>query len=70
VTRLELAQVSDRDALGPIITEVLEANPDKAKGYRDGRAGLMGFFMGQVMHRTKGRADPELARELLAKELG
>ena len=70
VARLQLAQVSDRDALGAIVAGILEANPDKVKGYRDGRTGLMGFFMGQVMHRTEGRADPELARELLEKRLG
>jgi len=70
VTRMDLAQVSDRDALGPIVAGVVAANPDKVQGYRDGRTGLMGFFMGQVMHRTEGRADPELARELLAEQLG
>jgi len=70
VARLELAQVSDREALGPIVAGILDANPDKVRSYREGRTGLMGYFMGQVMHRTGGRADPELARDLLAKQLG
>jgi glutaminyl-tRNA synthetase len=69
VDRLDLAQVSDAQALKPVVAEVLEANPEKVQEYRDGKKGLMGFFMGQVMRRTGGKADPTVATELLEREL-
>ena len=69
VDRLDLAQVSDADALEPIVAQVLEANPEKVQEYRDGKKGLMGFFMGQVMRRTGGKADPTVATKLLEREL-
>ncbi len=65
-----LTQVSDADALAPVVEEVVAANPGKAEDYRGGRTGLMGFFMGQVMRSTGGRANPEVARRLLEERLG
>jgi glutaminyl-tRNA synthetase len=70
VDRLDLAQVSDAEALAPIIAELLVAHPGKVEEYRGGKTGLLGFFMGQVMRRTGGKADPEITRELLERALG
>jgi glutaminyl-tRNA synthetase len=69
VRRLNLAQVSDADALVPVVRAVLEAFPGKVAEYKSGREGLIGFFMGQVMARTAGKADPEVAKGLLKAEL-
>jgi glutaminyl-tRNA synthetase len=68
--RLDLVQVSDDEALLPEVRAVVAEHPDKADAFRQGKTGLMGFFMGQVMRRTGGRADPERARALLEAELG
>jgi glutaminyl-tRNA synthetase len=67
--RLDLVQVSDDDALLPEIRSVVAEHPDKAEAWRGGKTGLMGFFMGQVMRRTGGKADPERAQALLETEL-
>ncbi|MCB9160442.1 MAG: glutamine--tRNA ligase/YqeY domain fusion protein [Caldilineaceae bacterium] len=64
-----LRQVSDAGALQPVIAEVVAANPDKAAAYRNGKDGLIGFFVGQVMRQTGGKANPQLVRELLEAEL-
>ena len=69
VRRLNLAQVSDADALVPVVREVVAAFPAKAADFRSGREGLLGFFMGQVMGKTGGKADPEVAKRLLREEL-
>ncbi len=70
VDRLDLVQVSDRDVLRSLALEVVEAHPEKAKAYLSGKTGLLGFFMGQIMRETRGKADPELAKRLLLEVLG
>ena len=65
----DLRQVDDTDALRPTVQSVLDAHPDEVARYRDGKKGLIGFFMGRVMDATDGAASPELARELLQEEL-
>ena len=57
------------DALAPIAAKVVSENHGKAEEYRAGRTGLMGFFIGQVMRRTGGTADPEVVKELLEATL-
>jgi glutaminyl-tRNA synthetase len=69
VERKGLRQVSDPADLGPLITGVLAENPEKVAAYRGGKSGLLGFFMGQVMARSGGRANPELASQLLREAL-
>jgi len=69
VDRLGLRQLSDDDALRGTVEEVLAANPEKVEAYRGGKSGLLGFFIGQVMSRTGGRANPEVARRLLTQAL-
>jgi aspartyl-tRNA(Asn)/glutamyl-tRNA(Gln) amidotransferase subunit B len=66
---LNLLQDSNEDSLLPIIKEVLAEMPAKVVEYRSGKKGLLGLFMGEVMKRSKGKADPKLASELVAKEL-
>jgi aspartyl-tRNA(Asn)/glutamyl-tRNA(Gln) amidotransferase subunit B len=64
-----LAQVSDDAALQAAIDKVLAAHPEEVSSYRSGKEGLLGWFMGQVMRETRGKADPQLTRELLQKSL-
>ena len=69
VERRGLRQVADPDALLPIVEQVIAANGDKAAQYRAGKTGLLGFFVGQVMKASDGKANPQLARELVEREL-
>jgi glutaminyl-tRNA synthetase len=69
VERLGLRQISAEAELEPVVSNVLAANPGKADDYRSGRTGLMGFFVGQVMRRTGGRANPEVTKRLIEKAL-
>ena len=64
-----LAQVSDDDALLAVIEDVLAAHPEEVASFRDGKEGLFGWFMGQVMRQTQGKADPARTRELLSRAL-
>lgn len=66
---LNLIQNSDLDSLQPIIDEVLSANPAKVAEYRGGKTGILSMFMGDVMKKTKGKADPKITSELLKKSL-
>jgi aspartyl-tRNA(Asn)/glutamyl-tRNA(Gln) amidotransferase subunit B len=65
-----LQQISDEAALWEIIDRVVAANPKQAEGYVAGKDGLFGFFVGQVMKETQGRANPVLTSDLLHKRLG
>lgn len=67
---LGLVQNTDTDFLRQIATEVIAANPGKVATYRKGKRGLIGFFMGEVMRRSKGSAEPKATRELLEGMLG
>ena len=64
-----LRQISDEAELVRIAEEVLTKNPGKVEEYRSGRTGLLGFFVGQVMRATGGRANPELTSEILKSRL-
>ncbi len=64
-----LEQVSDVSAIEPIIGAILAANADKVAQYRDGKKGLLGFFVGQVMRKAGGKANPKLVKELVAAAL-
>ena len=64
-----LSQISDPAALAAIIDEVMTAHPDEVAKYRAGKKKLQGFFVGQIMKQTSGRADPKLANQLLSKKL-
>ena len=64
-----LVQVSDRSSIEPIIDEVIAANPDSVEAYRSGKDKLFGFFVGQVMKKTAGKASPSMVNELLKEKL-
>jgi aspartyl-tRNA(Asn)/glutamyl-tRNA(Gln) amidotransferase subunit B len=65
-----LVQVTDSSIIDEAIERVLAANPDLAEAYQKGRDKLFGFFVGQVMRETRGKANPQLVNELLRKRLG
>jgi aspartyl-tRNA(Asn)/glutamyl-tRNA(Gln) amidotransferase subunit B len=67
--RLGLVQVSDEGALGGWVDEVLAANPGEVARYRAGETKLMGFFVGQVMKRSRGKADPKGVQPVLLEKL-
>ena len=64
-----LDQISDEKALKGYIEQVLNANADKAAEYKVGKEKLLGFFMGQVMRATEGKASPKLVNKLLQSRL-
>lgn len=64
-----MTQISNTDELNAIIDEILAANPDKVEQFRGGKTKIQGFFVGQVMKRTSGRADPKLTNQLLSPKL-
>ncbi|MEM1220066.1 MAG: Asp-tRNA(Asn)/Glu-tRNA(Gln) amidotransferase subunit GatB [Bacteroidota bacterium] len=66
---LNLWQEADSNALQEMVLQVLAAHPDKVKAYQKGKKGLLGFFMGQVMQASKGKADPQQTNALLQGEL-
>jgi aspartyl-tRNA(Asn)/glutamyl-tRNA(Gln) amidotransferase subunit B len=68
IKELGLEQVSDEDSLKRIISEIIEANPKEVTQYRAGKHQLLGFFVGEVMKKSKGKANPKVAGDLV-KEL-
>jgi aspartyl-tRNA(Asn)/glutamyl-tRNA(Gln) amidotransferase subunit B len=70
ISRERLKQISSADQLTGIVVAVLEANPEKVAEYRNGKVGLIGFFVGQVMRQTKGQANPQMVNQLLRERLG
>jgi aspartyl-tRNA(Asn)/glutamyl-tRNA(Gln) amidotransferase subunit B len=67
--RLGLVQVSDQSALTAWVTEVLAAHPAEVARFRGGETKLMGFFVGQVMKRSQGKADPKGVQPVLVDKL-
>lgn len=64
-----LIQVSDSGELEPIIDSIIAANPKQAEQYRNGKTKLLGFFVGQVMKETGGKANPQQVNELVRSKL-
>lgn len=64
-----LVQISDETDIEPIINEILEKNPKEVERFKAGEEKLMGFFVGQTMKATKGKANPKIVNELLKKKL-
>jgi aspartyl-tRNA(Asn)/glutamyl-tRNA(Gln) amidotransferase subunit B len=64
-----LIQISDTGELEKIIDELMVAHPKEVEQFRNGKTKLKGFFVGQVMKKTSGRADPKLTNQLLSKKL-
>lgn len=70
IERRGLGRLGDEDDLGVLVDEVLAASPGELAEYRDGKTALFGYFMGQAVKASQGRADPKLIRSLLADRLG
>ncbi len=64
-----LEQVSDSAALAQVITEIVDANPAQVAQFRAGKEKVLGFFVGQIMKATEGRANPQKVNALLRKAL-
>jgi glutaminyl-tRNA synthetase len=64
-----LRQIADSGLLESAVAMVIESNPAKVAAYQEGKKGLIGFFMGQVMRETSGKANPEIVRSLLEGSL-
>jgi glutaminyl-tRNA synthetase len=65
-----LVQISDPSVIEPIINEIIAKNPDNVAKYKDGNTKLLGFFVGQTLKATGGKANPSIVNELVAKKLG
>ena len=70
VRRKGLVQLSDEQALGAIVDEVLMKNPAQVKKFREGNENVFGYFVGEVMKATNGRANPRMVNDQLRKRLG
>jgi aspartyl-tRNA(Asn)/glutamyl-tRNA(Gln) amidotransferase subunit B len=67
--QLNVIQDSNQDSILPIIDQVLKDFPLKVEEYKNGKKGIVGMFMGEVMKRSQGKADPKVANELITKKL-
>lgn len=65
----DLKQVSGSDSLDPLIEKIIADNPKQAEQYRQGKTKLLGFFVGQVMKETAGKANPQQVNELVRAKL-
>ncbi len=65
-----LVQITDASAIEPIVKQIMSDNLDSVEKYRAGNERLLGFFVGQVMKATQGKANPQVVNNLLRKELG
>ncbi|MBO6587146.1 MAG: Asp-tRNA(Asn)/Glu-tRNA(Gln) amidotransferase subunit GatB [Gracilimonas sp.] len=66
---MNLIQVSDSGFLEPIVDEIIDNNPDEVARYKDGKKQLIGFFVGQAMKASRGKANPKLVKDLISKKL-
>ena len=66
---LSRTALGDEDALAPVIDAVIAAHPEQVETYRGGKEGVLGFFVGQVMRETQGKADPKVVNQLLREKL-
>jgi aspartyl-tRNA(Asn)/glutamyl-tRNA(Gln) amidotransferase subunit B len=65
-----LEQITDSGAIEAIVADIIDANPAQAEQYRAGKQSLLGFFVGQVMKKTGGKANPKMVNEVLRRLLG
>ena len=64
-----MKQQSDPKELEKMINEILEQNKDKVDQYKSGKDKLFGFFVGQIMKKTGGKASPQMVNEILKEKL-
>jgi len=64
-----LVQVSDDETLRSLASEILSANPEQVATYKDGKTTVIGWFVGQVMQKMRGKANPQMARAIFEELL-
>ena len=64
-----LVQISDTSEIEIFINKVLEDNPENVEKYKNGKTKLLGFFIGEVMKASKGKANPGLLNQIVKKKL-
>jgi len=64
-----LTQESDEGAIGPIVDEILKDNPDAVKDFKAGKKKAVGFLVGQIMRKTKGKVNPQVVNQILQEKL-
>jgi aspartyl-tRNA(Asn)/glutamyl-tRNA(Gln) amidotransferase subunit B len=64
-----LVQITDTDAIDDVVAKVISGNPEEVAAYKNGKTKLLGFFVGQVMKETRGKANPKMVNEILRKKL-
>ena len=69
VEKKGLSQITDEGAIKEIVQKIVDANPAQVQAYKNGKTNLLGFFVGQVMKETKGRANPKTVNELVRQML-
>ena len=69
VEELGLTTVKDTNLIEDLIREVLSNYPEKVQEYKNGKVGLIGLFVGEVMKKSQGKADPKSTNELVRKIL-
>ena len=70
VEKRGLSQISDTGAIKEIAQKIVDAHPNEVQAYKNGKNNLLGFFVGQVMKETKGRANPKAVNDILKEILG
>ena len=70
VEKKGLSQISDEGAIKELVQKVVDAHPNEVEAYKNGKTNLLGFFVGQVMKETKGRANPKTVNQLLKEIIG
>ena len=69
IEREGLKQVNDLSSLEPVIDSIIAANPKQAEEFRSGKEKIIGFFVGQAMKASGGKANPALLQEFIIKKL-
>jgi Asp-tRNA(Asn)/Glu-tRNA(Gln) amidotransferase B subunit len=69
ITVTDQTSISDSDELDPVIDRILSENESQVEAYRGGKDGLLGFFVGQVMKETGGKANPKVVSDRLREKL-
>lgn len=64
-----MVQLSDESVLGPMVTKVVDANPQSVEDFKNGKDRAIGFLVGQIMKQTRGKANPKMVNKLLNQEL-
>ena len=69
IKKNNIEQISDPDLLTNVVKKLLEIHPKEVQDYKNGKEKLMGFFVGQIMKETQGKANPKILNQVLIKLL-